>query len=101
MKLIQFLKKLTSEKVTIELKNGTIVDGTITSVDMSMNTHLKDVKMTIKGNEPIEMDFTTVRGNTIRYILFPDELNVDQYLVDDGIKRKDRKSHKRGKTKNT
>ena len=45
MKLVKFLMKLGGETVTIELKNGSVVNGTITSVDMAMNTHLKSVKL--------------------------------------------------------
>ena len=88
MKLVKFLMKLVNEPVTIELKNGTVIIGTITGVDMSMNTHLKTVKMTIKGNDPISLNHLTVRGNNIRYFFLPDELSIEQYLVDDSTKTK-------------
>ena len=75
--------KLSQETVTIELKNGTIISGTITGtifktmtyvlgVDIAMNTHLKAVKMTIKGRNPISLDSLSVRGSNIRYVILPD-----------------------------
>ena len=33
-----------------------------------MNTHLKAVKMTIKGKEKVSLDTLSIRGNQIRYI---------------------------------
>jgi len=61
MKLVKFLMKLTNETVRVELKNGTVVEGTITGVDVSMNTHLKTVRLTIKGYDPVSLDHLTIR----------------------------------------
>ena len=88
MKLVRFLMKLTNETVTIELKNGTIVHGTIVGVDVSMNTHLKSVKMTLKGKNPVTLDTLSIRGNNIRYYILPDSLNLDTLLVDTAPKTK-------------
>ena len=51
MKLTRFLQKLANETVTIELKNSTTVTGTIVGVDVAMNTHLRAVKLSIKGSK--------------------------------------------------
>ena len=75
--------KLNNETVTIELKNGTVVQGTIAGVDISMNTYLRNVKSTIKGKNPVRHDFLSIRGNNIRYYILPDSLNLDALLVDD------------------
>lgn len=45
--------KLANETVTIELKNGTVIHGTVIGVDVAMNTHLKTVKMTVKGRSAV------------------------------------------------
>ncbi|OZJ02335.1 putative small nuclear ribonucleoprotein Sm D1 [Bifiguratus adelaidae] len=91
MKLVRFLMKLNNETVTVELKNGTIVHGTITGVDMSMNTHLKTVKMTVKNKDPVNLDTLSIRGNNIRYYILPDSLPLDTLLVDDAPKSKAKK----------
>ena len=60
-------------------------------VDISMNTHLKSVKMTIKNRDPVALDSLTIRGNNIRYILLPDSLPLDTLLIDDTPKAKAKK----------
>lgn len=37
-----------------------------------MNTHLKNVKMTLKGKNPVTLDSLSIRGNNIRYYILPD-----------------------------
>ncbi|KAL1976340.1 hypothetical protein VTN31DRAFT_2622 [Thermomyces dupontii] len=90
MKLVRFLMKCINETVTIELKNGTILHGTIASVSPQMNTALRTVKMTVKGREPISLDTINVRGSTIRYFILPDSLPLDTLLVDDAPKPKNK-----------
>ena len=91
--------KLNNESVTIELKNGTVIHGTVTGtfgaaatkratkltrsnagVDVQMNTHLKAVKMTVRGGEPISLDTLSIRGNNTRYWILPDTLPLDTLL---------------------
>lgn len=38
---------------------------------MSMNVHMKTVKVTLKGKNPVPMDHLTIRGSTIRYVILP------------------------------
>jgi len=97
MKLVRFLMELANETVTIELKNGTIVHGTITGVDVSMNTHLKAVKMTVKGKNPVNLETLSIRGNNIRYYILPETINLDTLLVDDTPRPKAKKDAKGGR----
>merc|ERR1712217_262487 len=83
MRLVRFLMKLSNESVVVELKNSTVVQGTITGVDVSMNTHMKNIKFTVKGKPPVSMDHLTIRGNNIRYAILPDSIPLDTLLVDD------------------
>ena len=103
--------KLNNETVVIELKNGTVVVGTVTGkyllmlynrssillgVDVSMNTHLKAVKLTVKGREAVALDHLTIRGNNIRYFLLPESLPLETLLVDDAPKVRNKKAAGRG-----
>ncbi|KAH8704825.1 hypothetical protein BGW36DRAFT_421416 [Talaromyces proteolyticus] len=90
MKLVRFLMKCMNETVTIELKNGTILSGTIASVSPQMNTALRAVKMTPKGRDPISLDTINIRGSTIRYFILPDSLPLDTLLIDDQPKPKNK-----------
>ena len=56
-----------------------------------MNTHLKSVKMTIKGREPISLETLSIRGNNIRYFILPDSLPLDTLLVEEPVKTKKKK----------
>merc|ERR1712045_916740 len=96
MKLVRFLMKLSHETVTLELKNGTQVHGTITGTDVAMNTHLKSVKMTIKNRDPVNLETLSVRGNNIRYYILPDNLPLENLLADDGLKKKKERGRGRG-----
>lgn len=98
MKLVRFLMKCANETVTIELKNGTIIHGTISSVSPQMNTSLRNAKMTVKGQDPISLEAMNIRGSTIRYVILPDSLPLDTLLVDDAPKPKNkaRKENDRG-----
>ncbi|MCJ1406213.1 mRNA splicing protein smd1 [Ptychographa xylographoides] len=90
MKLVRFLMKCANETVTIELKNGTILHGTITSISPQMNTALRAVKMTPRGRDPIALDTINIRGSTIRYYILPDSLPLDRLLIDDAPKPKNK-----------
>ena len=79
---MRVLMRLAGEAVVVELKNGTVLQGVVVGVDVSMNTHLRQVTLSVKGGNPVKVDSLSVRGSTVRYFILPDSLNLDQLLVE-------------------
>ncbi|XP_022718332.1 uncharacterized protein LOC111276778 isoform X2 [Durio zibethinus] len=63
----------------------------IQCVDVSMNTHLKIVKLTLKEKNPVTLDHLSVRGNNICYSILPDILNIETLLVEETSRVKPKK----------
>jgi small nuclear ribonucleoprotein D1 len=55
----------------------------LTGVDIRMNIHMKNVKMTAKRKNPVMLELLTIRGNNVRYVILPESAPLDTYLVDD------------------
>lgn len=53
-----------------------------------MNTFLKNVKMTVKDKDPINLDQLTLRGSSIRYVILPETIQLDALLVEEESKAK-------------
>lgn len=85
MKLVRFLMKLINETVQIELKNQTIIQGTIISVQPNMNIILKKIKMNLPNRDSQFLDYINIRGNMIRDVILPDSLNLDLLLTESSV----------------
>ena len=71
----------TTQPITVELKNGNIISGTLLSCNPLMNLNLKNVKLQQPLQDPILLQYINIRGNQVRQILLPDELNIESVLV--------------------
>ena len=83
MKLVRFLMNLpssTNQPVTVELKNGNSVSGQLLLSTPSMNLTLKNVKLVQPHQDAKILQCINIRGNQIRQILLPDDLNLDALL---------------------
>lgn len=77
-----FLSKLVHETVQVELKNGSVVQGTVVGIDSAMNAHLKNVKLVPRGRPAQTLESLSLRGSQVRCVILPDSLNLDTLLVD-------------------
>ena len=82
MKIPFFLKKILNEIITVELKNGVTVYGTLCKFDKSMNLYLRHVKKCLSKSKSIYFESISIRGSMVRYIILPDWLNLDLILTE-------------------
>lgn len=81
MKLKILFKAIINEIITIELKNGTFINGLIVEIDKNMNMYFKHAKRTQSRGKTILLDEISVRGNKIRYIVLPTWFNLDSIFI--------------------
>ncbi|EGV62473.1 Sm snRNP core protein Smd1 [Yamadazyma tenuis] len=84
MKLVSFLMHLpgsTSHPVTVELKNGNSVNGQVLSCSPTMNLALKNIKLIQPHQDAQFLNYMNIRGNQIRQVLLPEDLNLDAVLA--------------------
>lgn len=91
MKLVRLLMNLpsaTNQPVTVELKNGNSVNGQVLSCSPLMNLSMKNIKLIQQHQDPQLMQFMNIRGNQIRQIILPDDLNIEDLLSKSEVKIK-------------
>lgn len=91
MKLVRFLMNLplaTNQPVTVELKNGSSVNGQVLSCTPLMNLSMKNIKLIQPHQDPQLMQFMSIRGNQIRQVLLPDDLNIESLLAKSLVRTK-------------
>lgn len=91
MKLVRVLMNLptaTSQPVTVELKNGNSVNGQVLSCSPVMNLSMKNIKLIQPHQDPQLLQFINIRGNQIRQVILPDDINIDSLLAKSVVKIK-------------
>ena len=77
MKLIILFKKIINNIVTIELKNGILINGIVVKIDSKMNVYLKNAKKMIDHKNFNTFENICIRGSKIRLIILPTTFNID------------------------
>merc|ERR1712216_647645 len=97
--LVRLLMKLSHESIIVELKTGAIIHGTVSGVENTMNIHMKNVKFISREREEKMLETMAIRGSNIRYIILPEQLALDNLLVDDKTQQKSRSSKSRARSR--
>ena len=74
------LCSLQGTDVIIELKNDSEIFGTVDEVDAYMNFVLTEAKQVFSNGKISHSDFMDVKGNAIRYVHIPEDINCTQHV---------------------
>lgn len=96
--LIHAIEALVGDTITIELKNSSVVTGTLASVDQTMTCHLSGAKVVPFRGEPELHDELTVRGMNIRMFLLNETTDIDTLLKK--AEAAEKRNHNESKNKN-
>ncbi|KAL3229769.1 spliceosomal snRNP assembly [Nakaseomyces bracarensis] len=106
LKLTNFLRKLHNQHITLELKNGSTLHGTLITVSGRRNISLGDVTLLRYHNgayipytgatpppttSTSHLKVVNVKESTVRQVILPDSVDLDALLVGEnelnGLKR--------------
>lgn len=68
-----FFKTLIGKEITIELKNGLLIQGTLTAVDQFLNVKIDNISVPDPDKYPqfLSIKNCFIRGSVVRYIHLP------------------------------
>ncbi|MES1903063.1 MAG: hypothetical protein MHPSP_002460 [Paramarteilia canceri] len=70
------LMKCIGETISVELKDKSLVKGTLAGADVSMNLHLRMCEAIDSLGEVSKENYQSVRGNSISMVILPDKINM-------------------------
>ncbi len=71
---VKLLHEAEGHVVTVELKNGEILRGTMTEAEDNWNVQLSNVTATGRDGKVTHMEHIFVRGSRVRFLIVPDLL---------------------------
>ncbi|KAL8365966.1 hypothetical protein RB595_004647 [Gaeumannomyces hyphopodioides] len=88
MLFFSFFKTLIDVEITVELKNGIQIRGTLKSVDQYLNLKLDNISVVedVKYPHLSAVKNVFIRGSVVRYIHLPSS-HVDVPLLEDATRR--------------
>merc|ERR1711976_240716 len=95
VRLVRAIQKLFNETLQIDLKNGTIIQGTLVGLDTVMNCHIKSAIIISLNGSTDKVDVITIRGNQLRSIILPERINIDTLLIGIDVDKKGSKNELR------